>query len=86
MMETRLLPIPRSSEVPHLTALDLIDIDEVCRIVGGSKPVNRATIYRGITAGRWPKPLRVGPNVSRWVKAEWLAIIEARLVERGEAA
>ena len=31
---------------------DLLDCDSVCRMIGGSKPINPATLYRGIRALR----------------------------------
>jgi hypothetical protein len=36
----------------------LLDRRAVCRMLGGSKPINAATLYRGIRAGRF-EPLRV---------------------------
>ena len=46
---------------------DLLDISEVCRLFGD---VNASTIYRWIKAERLPKPVRIGPGTSRWVRAE----------------
>lgn len=41
-------------------------IDEACAVVGGKgKPINRATYYRGVKAGRYEPPIKVGPNLSR---------------------
>jgi predicted DNA-binding transcriptional regulator AlpA len=47
----------------------LLDKAEVCRYFGGSKPINVATLYRGIRQGRFPKPLKVGGS-SRWLRSE----------------
>jgi predicted DNA-binding transcriptional regulator AlpA len=66
------------------SSLDLIDVDQVCLILGGSKPVHRATVYRGIAAGKYPKPIKIGPNVSRWTRAEWLQIVKARIAARDD--
>jgi hypothetical protein len=40
-------------------------IEAACRAIGGDKPINRSTYYRGVKAGRFPPPVRVGANVSR---------------------
>jgi predicted DNA-binding transcriptional regulator AlpA len=43
---------------------------EVCRYFGGTRPINPATLYRGIRQGRYPKPVKVGPGSSRWLLSE----------------
>ena len=64
---------------------ELLDKAEVCRLFGGSKPINPSTLYRGIRVGRYPRPIRVGPNSSRWLLAECEAalrsMVEHRLLE-----
>jgi predicted DNA-binding transcriptional regulator AlpA len=57
--------------------MELLDRAEVCRLFGGSKPIDPATLYRGIRAGRYPSPVKIGPNSSRWLKAECEASLEA---------
>jgi predicted DNA-binding transcriptional regulator AlpA len=57
----------------------LLDKWEVCRLFGGSKPINPATLYRNIKAGRFPKPIRVGGS-SRWLRDECEAVLRT-LVE-----
>ena len=42
---------------------DLWDRREVCRFFGGSKPLDPATIYRGIRQGRFPLPVKVGGSI-----------------------
>jgi predicted DNA-binding transcriptional regulator AlpA len=59
---------------------DLLDRVEVCRFFGGSRPLNPATLYRGIRAGRYPQPVKVGPGSSRWLRVE----CEAALVQMAE--
>jgi predicted DNA-binding transcriptional regulator AlpA len=49
---------------------ELLDRGEVCRFLGGTKPINPATLYRGIRQGRYPKPVKVGPGSSRWLRSE----------------
>jgi hypothetical protein len=48
---------------------DLLDIDAVCKFFGGTKPLHPATIYRGLGT-RYPRPIRVSPNVNRWSRME----------------
>jgi predicted DNA-binding transcriptional regulator AlpA len=50
--------------------MQLLDKDEVCRLFGGTKPINPATLYRGIRKGRYPRPVKVGPQSSRWLRSE----------------
>ena len=53
----------------------LLDRAEVCRLLGGSKPINPSTLYRGIRQGRYPRPLKVGPGSSRWLRDECEAVL-----------
>ena len=63
-------PEPRHGS-PINPALDLLSKIEVCRLIGGSaKPINPATLYRGIQASRYPRPIMVSPNVARWSRLE----------------
>jgi predicted DNA-binding transcriptional regulator AlpA len=48
----------------------LYDIEFVCAVFGGSKPLHPATIYRGIEQGRYPRPVKPSPNVNRWIGSE----------------
>jgi predicted DNA-binding transcriptional regulator AlpA len=65
---------------------ELLDIAAACRFIGGSKPINRVTLYRGIQSGRYPKPVKIG-SLSRWLKSELEATIESAIRARnGEAA
>jgi predicted DNA-binding transcriptional regulator AlpA len=57
--------------------MDLLDRGEVCRFFGGSKPIDPATLYRGIRQGRYPKPVKVGPGASRWLRSECEAALQA---------
>jgi predicted DNA-binding transcriptional regulator AlpA len=65
---------------------DLTDVRGACRIVGGSDtPIDPSTFYRGIKAGRFPKPIKVGRNSSRWLISELRAALERAAAAR-EAA
>jgi predicted DNA-binding transcriptional regulator AlpA len=48
---------------------ELLDRREVCRFFGGTKPLDPATLYRGIRRGRFPIPVKVGGS-SRWLRTE----------------
>jgi predicted DNA-binding transcriptional regulator AlpA len=61
---------------------DLLDRAEVCRFFGGNRPINAATLYRNIRRGRYPRPVKVGPGTSRWLRAECEAVLAAMVEER----
>jgi predicted DNA-binding transcriptional regulator AlpA len=48
----------------------LLDRADVCRFFGGTKPIDPATLYRGIRQGRYPRPVKIGPGSSRWLRSE----------------
>ena len=54
---------------------ELLDRQAVCALLGGSKPLNPSTLYRGIRQGRYPRPLKVGPGSSRWLRDECEAVL-----------
>jgi predicted DNA-binding transcriptional regulator AlpA len=58
--------------------IELIDIKELCRLLGGSRPVHPSTAYRLIQAGRLPPANR---KLRRWVKAPVVDAIKALLEE-----
>lgn len=60
---------------------ELLDRREVCRFFGGNRPLDPATLYRGIRKGRFPVPVKVG-GCSRWLRSECEAALEAMLIER----
>jgi predicted DNA-binding transcriptional regulator AlpA len=58
------------------TTLDLVDIDEGCRVAGGdAKPISRATFYRHVKSGRFPPPVKVTPGISRWQREKLIAAV-----------
>jgi predicted DNA-binding transcriptional regulator AlpA len=58
-----------SGEGPIDLPWDLLDKQAVCRMFGGSRPINVATLYRGIRKGIYPKAVKVGGS-SRWLRTE----------------
>jgi predicted DNA-binding transcriptional regulator AlpA len=61
---------------------ELVDAKEACRILGGTRPICAATLYRGVADGRFPAPVKLGGGTSRWVKAELLASIRKMMAAR----
>ena len=69
------LPLRASEE-------DLLDLKEACRFFGGSRPLNAATLYRGVRLGRYPAPIKVCPNASRWLRSELDAALQSMISTR----
>jgi predicted DNA-binding transcriptional regulator AlpA len=58
----------------ELQTSDLLDTKAVCRFFGGTeRPINRSTLHRGIAAGRFPKPVKIGKATPRWLLPELVA-------------
>jgi predicted DNA-binding transcriptional regulator AlpA len=49
---------------------DLLDEAETCRYIGGTKPINPSTLWRGVRDGRYSKPIHIGPQSVRWIRGE----------------
>jgi predicted DNA-binding transcriptional regulator AlpA len=60
----------------QVSIADLLDRREVCRFFGGTRPLDPATLYRGIRVGRYPQPVKVGGS-SRWLREECEAVLQA---------
>jgi predicted DNA-binding transcriptional regulator AlpA len=63
--------------------MDLLDRKAACVFFGGTKPIDVATLYRGIRRGRYPRPVKVGPGSSRWLRSECEAALQAMVEGRG---
>ena len=61
---------------------ELLDRRAACEFFGGSRPINPATLYRGVRTGRYPRPVKVGPGTSRWLRAECEAALAAMVAGR----
>jgi hypothetical protein len=59
-------------------APERVTVEAACKIIGGDKPIHRTTFYRGVKAGIYPAPDRVGLNTSRVNTKKLLAAIAAR--------
>jgi predicted DNA-binding transcriptional regulator AlpA len=55
----------------------LLDRTAACKFFGGTRPLNPATLYRGIRQGRYPRPVKIGPGSSRWLRNECEAALQA---------
>lgn len=58
--------------------IELIDIKELCRLLGGSRPVHPSTAYRLIQAGKLPP---ANKKLRRWVKAPVVDAIKVLIEE-----
>jgi predicted DNA-binding transcriptional regulator AlpA len=74
--------IPQREAAVALREDDLLDLKTVCRYFGGTRPIDPATLYRGIKKGRYPAPIHVGPGSSRWLRSEIQATLEAMIAGR----
>jgi predicted DNA-binding transcriptional regulator AlpA len=61
---------------------DLLDVYAACAFIGGSRPINPATLWRGVKAGRYSQPIRITPQSVRWRKSELQADIERMNADR----
>jgi predicted DNA-binding transcriptional regulator AlpA len=65
---------------------ELLDVAGACRLIGGSRPIHPATLWRGIKAGRYSRPIKIGPQSVRWRRSELAADIERMAAERDGSA
>jgi predicted DNA-binding transcriptional regulator AlpA len=61
---------------------EFISIHEVGRMVGGDKPLKRATVNDWVRAGKLPKPIRFSTRMSRWRRSEVEAALNKLVAER----
>jgi len=57
----------------------LLKLKEVLAVFGG---INASTLYRGIRVGRYPRPIKVGPQSSRWILEECEASLQRMISVR----
>jgi predicted DNA-binding transcriptional regulator AlpA len=55
---------------------DLLDRKDTCRFFGNIHP---STLWRGIKAGRYPQPIRIGPQLRRWSRSECETALQAMI-------
>jgi predicted DNA-binding transcriptional regulator AlpA len=61
---------------------ELLDVRGACRFIGGSRPINPATLWRGVKAGRYSPPIKISVQAVRWRRSELAADIERMAAER----
>ena len=57
---------------------DLVQFrDRLRELIGGNEtPIDKSTLYKGIRVGRFPAPIKLGTQTSRWLRSEILACLE----------
>lgn len=66
-----------------MTTPELLDVKATAAFFGGTRPLNTATLYRGIAIGRYPRPVKVGGS-SRWLRSECETALGKMLEQRSE--
>ena len=61
--------------------LRMLRLPEVTAKVG----LKRTAIYAGIAAGRFPRPVQVGPRAVAWIESELESYLAKRIAERDKA-
>ena len=61
---------------------ELLDLKTTCAFFGGTRPIDPATLYRGIKKDRYPAPVKVGPGSSRWLRHECESALQAMIARR----
>ena len=61
---------------------ELLDRRAACEFFGGTRPLNPATLYRGIRKGRYPQPVKIGPGSSRWLRSECESALQSLIEGR----
>jgi hypothetical protein len=79
------------SEVTDMNNEDFWDDAQVRTFFGGSgNPIHRSTLHKGVVAGRFPRPVKIGTKMKRWLASECRAcrdrMVAARDAQRGAAA
>jgi predicted DNA-binding transcriptional regulator AlpA len=67
---------------PHIET-ELWQRETVLRFFGGDRPLNPATLYRGMQSGRYPRPVHIsGGGSVRWVASECRDALQRMMSER----
>jgi predicted DNA-binding transcriptional regulator AlpA len=73
----------RTAKIPSAVPdAELLDTGAACRLLGGTRPIHPASLYRGIKRGIYPMPVKIGENSSRWLRSELLDYIARRVAAR----
>jgi prophage regulatory protein len=60
----------------------MLRLPEVLAVRGGT---SKSKLYADIRAGRFPKPVKLGPRVSAWLETDVLAEQQTKIAERDKA-
>jgi hypothetical protein len=77
-------PTPTSDKPTTPTPIELWARATVCRFFGGDTPLHHSTLYRGMAAKRYPRPILVAGNSARWLRSECEAALARMIAKRDE--
>jgi hypothetical protein len=63
---------------------ELLDETAACVFIGGSEPINAATLWRGIRDGRFARPIKIGRQKVRWRRHDLQADLDRMAAQRAE--
>jgi predicted DNA-binding transcriptional regulator AlpA len=81
-----LLAILESHRKAHPSDDELLDVYAACAFLGGSRPIHPATLWRGVKSGRYSKPIKISPQLTRWRRSELQADVERAIAARERKA
>jgi predicted DNA-binding transcriptional regulator AlpA len=69
--------------VENISPSDLLDVGATCKFIGGDEtPIDRSTLYRGVSSGLYPKPIKITQSAVRWLRPELHAMRAAAMAAR----
>jgi hypothetical protein len=63
-----------------------LSIDGCCAVIGGDRPISRATFYRGLKRGLYPPVEHPSPGISRVRRSKLLAALDQLIATSSEPA
>jgi predicted DNA-binding transcriptional regulator AlpA len=67
----------------HTQASKLLRLPKVLELI----PVSKSSFWDGVKTGRYPKPVKISPNISAWYEHEiiqWLSDLRNQPTEGGQ--
>jgi predicted DNA-binding transcriptional regulator AlpA len=87
MHQDKATSLVSSAMIAAVQGNELVNEARACAVIGGpDTPIHRSTFWRGIRAGRYPKPIKVSARACRWRLDELLAVIDRAASDRATAA
>jgi predicted DNA-binding transcriptional regulator AlpA len=62
--------------------IEFLDRPAVLKFFGGSRALHTSTLYRGISDGTYPRPVKVSSSAVRWLRSECEAAAHRMLAAR----